>query len=157
MAKKAISVIERRLQGGSALSVGSVQIPLKDDSYTIRWENSEIAPDHIWRCINILGWEYVEPNDIACALDEVGAKVMDTRVVRGERGKEVLLKMKAADYKKIQKKKSQENIAITFDKKKLKGSVLGQLGSEHGSEAADFVEKTRMFTNDSRERVSIED
>lgn len=157
MAKKAISVIERRLQGASALAVGSVQIPLKDPSYTIRWENSEIAPDHIWRCINILGWEYVVPDDIVCPLDEVGAKAMEDRVVRGERGKEVLLKMKAADYRKIQQKKSRENLAITFDKKKLKGEVLGAVSSEHGSEAAEFIDKNTMMVKDSRERVSLDD
>ena len=57
MAKKAISVIERRLQSPSALTAGSTPIPLKDDTWTIRWENSDIAPDHIWRCLNVLGWE----------------------------------------------------------------------------------------------------
>ena len=94
MAKKAISVIERRLQSGNALEVGSVAIPLKEPTWTIRWENSEIAPDHIHRCINVLGWEYALPSDIDCGLEEVGAREDTGRIVRGERGKEVLLKMK---------------------------------------------------------------
>ena len=157
MAKKAISVIERRLQSPSALTAGSTPIPLKDDTWTIRWENSDIAPDHIWRCLNVLGWEYVTPEDVACPLDEVGANARDGRVVRGERGKEILLKMRKADYAKVQKKKTAENLALTFDKKKLKGAVLNQVASAHGEEAADFINKNTMKVTDSRERVNLDE
>jgi len=155
VAKKQISVIERRLQSGSALQVGSTSIPLKDSTYVIRWENGEIAPDHIWRCINVLGWEYVLPEDVACPLEEVGAKAMENRVVRGERGREVLLKMKASDYKKVQKLKTQENLRVTFDKKKVKDAVVGAVASEHGDEAAEFIHKNVMTVTDSRERVPL--
>lgn len=157
MAKKAISVIERRLQGPSALMEGSVGIPLKDPTWTLRWENGDIAPDHLWRVINVLGWEYVTAEDIACPLEEVGAIVRDGRVVRGERGKEVLVKMRLSDYKKVQKKKTQENLSVTFDKKKLKGAVVGQVASEHGDEAADFISRNLMTVQDSRERVNLDE
>ena len=158
MAKKQnISVIERRLQGASALSVGSVTIPLTDPTWTIRWENSEIAPDHIWKCINHLGWEYVQLEDIACALDEVGARIADGRVVRGERGREVLLKMRVSDYKKVQQKKTKENLALTFDKQKLKSAVVGAVATEHGDQAAEFMHKNTMTVQDSRERVSLDE
>lgn len=162
MAKKLnLSVIERRLQGESALAVGSVDIPLKEAGWTIRWENSEIAPDHIWRVINTLGWEYVAPEDIACPLEEVGAIAREGRVVRGERGKEILVKMRTADYKKIQAKKQRENLALTFDKQKLKQAVVGQVASAHGDQAADFINKSvnsrASFVNDSRERVSLDE
>src|SRR5688572_7767181 len=107
-AKKTISVIERRLQGGSALQTSSHPIPLKEKGWTLRWENSDVRPDQIWHCINVLGWEYVIPADISCTMDEIGANERDGRVVRGERGKEVLLKMRASDYARVQKKKAQE-------------------------------------------------
>ena len=156
MAKK-VSVIERRLQSESALSAGSAPIPMKEAIWAVRWENSDIAPDHIWRCINILGWEYVAPEDVACPLDEVGANAREGRVVRGERGKEILLKMRKTDYAKVQKKKTAENLALTFDKKKLKSAVLGQVASEHGGEAAEFINKNVMNVVDSRERVSLDE
>jgi len=157
MAKKQISVIERRLQSASALSVGSSTIPLKDPTWTLRWENSEIAPDHLWKVINELGWEYVDPEDIACPLDEVGAQARDGRVIRGTRGTEVLVKMRTADYAKVQSKKRRENLALTFDKKKLRSAVVGQVASAHGEEAAEFIHKNTMTVNDSRERVSLDE
>ena len=157
MAKKQISVIERRLQGPSVLMTGSAEIPLVDKTWTLRWENSEISPDHIWHCINRLGWEYVVPEDVSCNLEEVGAAARDGRVVRGERGKEILLKMRTSDYKKVQAQKTQENIRTTFDKKKLKASVLSEVGNAHGGEAADFINKNTMNVTDSRERVSLDD
>lgn len=149
MAKK-ISVIERRLQGKSALSVGSQPIPLKEKGWTLRWENSEIRPDQIWHCINVLGWEYVTPADIECGLDEIGANERDNRVVKGVRGQEVLLKMREKDYQAIQRKKTQENLDITFNKRKVQDAVLGQVANEHGSEAADFVNRSGFTVEDGR-------
>ena len=157
MAKKQISVIERRLQSGSALAQGSVSIPLHEPGWTLRWENSEVAPDHVWRAVNIKGWEYVVPADVACSLDEVGASERENRVVRGERGKEVLLKMRLADYKKIQQMKTKENLKITFDKKKVKEGVVGAVAGEHGDEAANFINKNVLSVTDSRERVPLDE
>lgn len=157
MAKKQISVIERRLQSGDALATGSAEIPMKQQGWTLLWGNSEIAPDHLWRLVNVMGWEYVTPEDVACSLDEVGANARDNRVIRGERGKEVLLKMLTKDYKRLQKQKTAQNLAITFDKKKLKQAVIGQVAQEHGDQAAEFMHKNTMLVTDSRERVSLDE
>lgn len=154
---KKISIIERRLQGPSALHTASQPIPLKEPGWTLRWENSEIRSDQIWHCINVLGWEYVTPDEVACGLDEIGANGVDQRVVRGERGKEVLLKMRTKDYAKVQKKKSDENIARTFDKTIVQNTVLNAVGTAHGSEAADFVQKSGFGVQDSRERVAVDE
>lgn len=154
MAKK-ISVIERRLQSGSALYTTSQPIPMKEKGWTLRWENSDIMPDQIWRCVNVLGWEYVIPDDIACGLDEIGAAARDNRVVRGERGKEVLLKMREKDYKAVQKIKTRETLESTFNKKKVQDALLNAVGTEHGSQAADFVKGTGIEITDSREVVNL--
>src|SRR5687768_14899676 len=106
---KKISIIERRLQGNSALQVSSPPIPMRDKGWTLYWENNDVRPDQVWHTINVLGWEYVTPDELACGVDDIGASVTDNRVVRGERGKEVLLKMKDSDYKKLQAKKAKEN------------------------------------------------
>lgn len=155
--KKTISVIERRLQGASALQTTSQPIPLRDKTWTLRWENSEIRPDQVWHCINVLGWEYVEPGDIACSLDEVGANERDNRVVRGVRGQEVLLKMRASDYAKIQQKKAQENIDLTFNKGKVADAMLNAVGGEHGSQAADFVKRAGITIQDGREQIGADE
>jgi hypothetical protein len=155
--KAAISVIERRLQGASALQTSSQPIPLREKGWTLRWENSEIRPDQIWHCVNTLGWEYVAPSDIACTMDEIGANERDGRVVRGPRGGEVLLKMRTSDYKKIQMKKSQENVDLTFNKQKVGNAALNAVGSEFGSEAADFVRSARIDVTDSRETVALDE
>lgn len=157
MAKKAISVIERRLQGNSALQTPSQPIPLKEKGWTLRWENSEIRPDQIWHCINVLGWNYVQPIEIDCGLDEIGANALDNRVVRGERGKEVLLKMRTSDWAKVQAKKNKENLELTFNKKKVQDAVLNAVGQEHGAEAADFVRKSGMSVQDTRERMALDE
>lgn len=156
-AKKQISVIERRLQGPSALYNSSQPIPMKEKGWTFRWENSEIRPDQIWHCINTLGWEYVLPGDIACGLDEVGANERDGRVVRGIRGQEVLLKMRTSDFNKIRKKKTQENIETTFNKQKTGDAALNAVGGEFGGAAADFVRKANIEITDSRETVALDE
>lgn len=157
MAKK-ISVIERRLQGQSALRAESLPIPLKEARvWTLRWMNAELRPDRVWQAINVLGWEYVSSEDIACPLEEIGATERDLRVVRGERGKEVLLKIRTSDYKLISQKKNKENLSITFDKKRLKDAVVNATGSEHGSQAAEFINKHAMTVTDSRERVQVDE
>lgn len=160
MAKKPISVIERRLQGPSALVTPSVDIPLKETGWVLRWIYSDDhnSRDRAWQVINLLGWQYVEPDDIACNLEEVGARAMDNRVVRGERAREVLVKMAKADFAKIQKKKAAENLRRTFDKQALQQTVLNKTGAEHGGAAADFLQEHATFTTvDHRERVAIDE
>jgi hypothetical protein len=162
-AKKAISVIERRLQGGgSALQTTSQPIPLKEKGWTLRWENSEIRPDQIWHCINVLGWEYVVPGDIDATMEEIGAAERDSRVVRGERGKEVLLKMRASDFKKVQAKKTTENIDLTFNKGKVKDAMLNAVAGSMGPEAAEYVARMAnkqdgLIVQDGREQVNVDE
>lgn len=150
MAKKQISVIERRLQGRSALQTSSTPIPLNEKGWTLLWGNSDISQHQIWHLVHELGWDYVTPEDLACGLDDIGATQLDTRVVRGERGKEVLLKMRTSDYVKVQKKKTQENLEVTFDKTKVTDAMVNAVGAEHGSEAADVVRRSGITVDDSR-------
>lgn len=141
MAKKpTISVIERRLQGPSVHRSSSQPIPLKEPGkWTLRWENSQISPDHLYRIVHEYGWEYAQPEDLDCAIDEIGAQARDGRVVRGTRGDEVLMKMLLKDYKRIEKRKTEENIKQTFGRKQLKDAMVAGVGSEHGDRAAEYV------------------
>ena len=138
--KPTISVIERRLQGPSVHRTSSQPIPLTEPGkWVLRWENSQISPDHMWNIVHNLGWTYAEPTDLDCPIDEIGANVRDNRIVRGERGQEVLMKMLAKDYKRVEKKKTEENIRQTFGKKQVKDAIVAGVASEHGERAADYV------------------
>lgn len=138
----AISVIERRLQGPNVFRASSQPIPLVEPKkWTVRWQNCEISPEHLSDMIHVKGWVYAEPADLACPLEEVGALVRDGRIVRGERGKEVLMKMLARDYQRVQKKKTEETIRQTFGKKQIKDAIVAGAAAEHGEEAAEFLYK----------------
>lgn len=154
--KKNISVIERRLQSESALQMESAPIPLKEKGWRVRWMNAEVSTDRVWNAANRLGWQYAAPEDLDCRLEEIGVAERDGRVVRGERGKEVLMKMRESDYKKIQQKKQQENLQRTFNPGELKKRVLGAANQELGDEAATFIDKHAMTVVDHRERVAID-
>lgn len=152
-----VTVIERRLQGDSVLREASQPIPLKSPKeWTLRWCNAEASPDHLWRYLHRLGWEYVKLADLDCSVAEIGAAELDTRIVRGQRSQEVLLKMRTEDYLKVQRKKSEENVRDTFGAKNIRDMVTNAVGAEHGDRAAEFVGK-RMKVTDHRERVALND
>lgn len=155
MAKKAasISVIERRLQGPSVHRTSSQPIPLKDpNAWTLRWENSKISPDHMWNIVHNLGWTYAEPDDLDCPTDEIGAFVRDNRIVRGERGDEVLMKMPLKDWHRVQKAKTAENLKQTFGKKQMKDAIVSGVAGQHGDRAAEYVAQNvnAITINDAR-------
>ena len=148
-----ISVIERRLQGPNVFRTSSQPIPLKEPKmWTLRWVYARVATDHLWRMNHELGWVYAEPEDLACPVDEIGASVRDGRIVRGERGDEVLMKMLTRDYKRVEKRKTEETIKQTFGKKQLKDSIVSQVAQAHGDRAAEYMDKSvdAVSVNDGR-------
>jgi hypothetical protein len=137
-----ISVIERRLQSPNVFRASSQPIALVDPKkWTVRWENSEISPEHLSDMIHVKGWVYAELADLACPIEEIGATVRDGRVVRGERGREVLMKMLVRDYSRVQKKKQEETIRQTFGAKQIKDAIVSGAAAEHGEQAAEFLQK----------------
>lgn len=141
MAKPAprLSVIERRLAGASVFRTSSAPVPMKEEKWTVRWENAAISPDHMWNILHNLGWDYVTPDDLDCPVEEIGAYARDNRVVRGARGEEVLVKMLAKDYRSVQRAKAKEVHQQTFGQKAIKQAVISGVGAAHGDEAAAFV------------------
>lgn len=149
-----ISVIERRLQGPSVFRESSQPIPLKEPKkWTLRWENPSINPNHLWDLIHVKGWTYAELEDLSCGVDEIGAFIDDGRIVRGERAqREILMKMLARDYARVQKRKTEETIKQTFGKKQLKEAIVSGVAAEHGDQAAEYVSKNvaTVLVNDVR-------
>ena len=139
--KPTISVIERRLQGPSVFRTSSAPIPLKEPKdWTVRWVNTKLHTNRLWDMITNKGWVYVTAEDLTCAVDEIGAVCRDNRIVMGERGEEVLMKMPLKDYTAVSKKKDAETRTQAFGKKQLKKAITEGVAAEHGDRAAEFIE-----------------
>lgn len=159
--KREISIIERRLKSGSIFAVSAGSIPLKQPK---RWElrivNSEVRNGRIREMQTDKGWEFVAVSDLAVEPFEIGFREQDGRLVRGQHGQEVLMKMEAADYREVQLLKDAENRKNTFGQKATKQAILnaaqGESGGGRGAELLDRAIQG-MRVEDSQERVSLED
>ena len=160
--KRSVSIVERRLKSGSIFSASSKPIPLVDpDRWTVRVVNAQISEARVWEMQADKGWVYAEPTDIAVPVTELGFRVQDGRIVRGQHGSEVLMKMERADYAAVQAAKDVENRRQTFGKKAVKDAIIGAAGSAEGigSQGAEFLSRNldNVTVTDSREAVSLEE
>lgn len=74
-------------------------IPLMDpDRWTVRVVDNDTEVDKA-RVNELItaGWQYLDPDDLAVRANEIGFKVMNSHVVRGDHGEEVLLKILTVD------------------------------------------------------------
>jgi hypothetical protein len=134
-----ISILERRAKGVNLRGQGAPAIQLKEDGWVCRWFNSEIKADHIWYAKAELGWVNVTPAELADPEQIGGFQTSpDGFVVRGEKGREVLLKMPSDFRKQIEKAKSAANIAA-MDPYKQKAEVANAAGKALGDQAGEFI------------------
>jgi hypothetical protein len=159
--KRTISVVDRRLQSGSMFASLSRPMPLVEPN---KWEthitNSQISDQRLWEMTEVKGWEYLTPQDLAVEPSAIGYREQDGRVVRGEKGHEVLMKMTIPDWKRVQKKKDEDVRRDTYGKDAAKRSILAAAGREPGgANGAEFLERSlnRIKITDTRESVSLED
>jgi hypothetical protein len=169
--KPRIEVTERSLQTGLDVLLSdprykkrmadpfdepSSPIRLKDTSRECRWFNGALGDDHVWRAKR-KGWDNVRPDDVA-DLEQIGGHDVNAagHIVRGERGKEVLLSMPKVVRQAIQIEKVRRNNANMGNPNATKREVVNAAGAQLGSEAADYLE-ARMGpvgeVTDTRERV----
>lgn len=153
-----IDILERRLAGGSVFGLGSPTIELKEPGWECRWFNSEVAADHIWRAKNRKGWDNVRPEELADPEQIGGYQTSpDGFVVRGEKGREVLLKMPSDYRRQIERKKAQENIR-NMDPHRQKVQVAEAAGKQFGDEAGSFINKNVNLIGNittTRERIAV--
>lgn len=157
--KPTISVIERRLQRG-VFSGASAGIPLKNPKALVTYTMDTKRDDDRRLVMQEKGWTYLAVEDLAVSPESIGYRVTeDGKVVRGEHGRHVVMKMRMDDYKRISKAKSDYNVQDTFGKKSIKSAMVNGVAGEHGSQAADFVNSAvnTLQVKDSRERVSLDD
>ena len=159
--KRDVTVVQRRLKAGTVFTAGSRPIALVEpDMWSIRIVNTEISNDHLYTMLAEHGWVYLEAADLAVKPEEIGFRDLDGRLVRGDNGHEVLMKMRRKDYAAVQRMKEDQNKKNTFGDKAVKQAILGAAASEpDGGRGAEFLEDAlkRVSIVDSRERVNLEE
>ncbi len=146
-----VSVLDRRL--ANPLGAPSQPITLKTPGlWAVRIVSSTVRTGRLHDMTHNKGWLYVEPDELDGTPDELGFRAKDGRLVRGEHGEEVLMKIPQADYEAIQEAKARINLRNLGKK----DSVAQATAQKFGSEAGDTVYGASLEVTDSRERVELE-
>lgn len=146
------SVRERRLQ--NPFGEGSPAVRLKDPGWTVHVINTALRTGRYHDVRHNKGWDPVRPEDLAGTPQELGFEVLDGKVVRGERGQEVLMKMPTKDYQAIQMAKDAKNRALTTPRR-LKADVIEQTAAAYSDQAASYLDQNVSIT-ESRSPVPLE-
>src|SRR5688572_6147094 len=132
-----VSVLERRLK--NPFGSGTVPITLKTPGrWEVRWVYSKLRSGHLYDMTQHKGWTFIEPEEIDGTADEYGLIAKDNRLVRGDHGEEVLMKMPRADFLKIQAAKTEYNNK-QLGKQQMRSAVAQAAAKEHGDQAGDTV------------------
>lgn len=137
-----ITVLDRRLQGGSPFGSGSFAVPLKEPK---RWQiriftADEGREDRHYRAVHQLGWVPLEESDLAVVPEEIGYRKTDEGyIVSGKRGQHVIMKMPLADYKRLQMAKTAANNKAIGDSKRVKSDMADAAAARFGDQAGDFI------------------
>lgn len=137
-----IDVLERRLQ--NPFGEGSTPIRLKEPGWTLHVINSSLRPGRYHDVTRNKGWVPVEAKEIDGDPLDFGFDVRDGRVVRGERGQEVLVKMPTEWAEQIAARKDELNKRHT-GRKAVRQAAIDAAAKEHGDEAADLIDRTIEF------------
>lgn len=140
MAKKQlpkVSVLDRRL--ANPFGAPSVPITLKTPGdWTVRIVHSNVRAGRLHDMTTNKGWVYVEPSELDGSPMDLGFRVVDNRIVRGEHGEEVLMKISQADFDAIQDAKANMNLKALGSKQTVERAAQAT-ATEYGSEAGDKV------------------
>ncbi len=154
-----IEVLERRLQ--NPFGEPSAPVDLRDPTRECRWFNADKSADHIWRNKQ-KGWENVKPADVV-DLEQIGGYTIDASgfIVRGERGREVLMSMPKDWRRQIEFAKAKHNTRNFGNPSATKQEVVDAASAQLGDQAADFLNRAGRVSGqvrDSIERVQrVED
>lgn len=140
MAKKQlpkVSILDRRLM--NPFGAGSVPITLKTPGqWEVRVVYSKLRTNRLYEMTRNMGWVFIEPDELDGSPDEYGLTVKDNRLVRGDHGEEVLMKMPKDMYDKIQKAKEAKNLT-QLGTKQMRQAVAQAAAKEHGDQAGDVT------------------
>ena len=147
-----ISVLERRLQ--NPFGDGSPAVRLKQPGWTLHVVNAGLRTGRYHDVTRNKGWVPVEIGEIDGDPLDFGFDVKDGRIVRGERGQEVLVKMPTRDAQAIAMSKDAHN-KRQIGGKAVKQAAVDKAAKEFGDQAADLIDSTIEFTA-SRSPVPLE-
>ncbi len=148
-----IDVLERRL--AHPFGAPSVPITLKDgQAWAIRWVSDGVRTGRVHQ-IQGMGWDFVAPEEIDGRPADFGCRALDGRLVRGEHGEEVLVKMPQEMFNKIQWAKAAKNLE-NLGGTKGKTQAAEAVAKQFGPEAADTVYRSGMEVTDSRVSMDLE-
>ena len=146
-----VSILDRRLLH----PFGSPSVPITlrtEGNWEVRWVSAKLRAGRLHEMTHNKGWVFVEPGELFGSPDEYGLTAKDNRLVRGDHGEEVLMKMPAEVFAQINRAKRDYNLG-ELGKKKMADAAAQAAAVAHGAEAGDGVFKA--FTHgdviDSRE------
>lgn len=148
-----VSVLDRRLL--HPFGAPSVAVTLKEGEWEIRIVDSQMRPGRLHDMRHNKGWEFVNAEELDGSADEYGLKVVDGRLVRGENGREVLMKMPKATYDAILARKTELN-ARAVTGAALRESAAQETAKTYGSEAGDHIFKQPLTVTTERGGVDLE-
>lgn len=99
------------------------------------------------------GWVPLEPADLDCDPEDYGWRVDAGKIVRGDRGTEILMKMPRPDWQAVEAAKTEANIKSTLGEKANKQTILERAEAELGDEGASAMHRmlNRMEIKDTLE------
>lgn len=148
-----VSVLERRL--ANPFGTPSVPITLKTPGqWAIRIVNSTMRTGRLHDMTANKGWVYVTAAELDGTPADLGFRQVEDRLVRGEHGEEVLMKMLQSDFDQIQEAKSRANLK-QLGSKQTREMVTQKTAQTYGDEAAGTVHDN-IKIEDSREAVELE-
>ena len=148
-----VSVRDRRL--AHPFGVPSMAITLKTPGeWAIRIVNMHVRTGRLHDMTQKKGWTYVRPEELDGKPDEYGLKAKDGRLVRGEHGEEIIMKMPQADFERIQQAKAALNLR-NLGGTQTKAAIQQETALKYGDEAGERVGNAITVT-DGRERSELE-
>lgn len=131
------SVLDRRLL--HPFGSPSVAVTLKEGGpWEIRIVDSQMRPGRLHDMRHNKGWEFVSASELDGTPDEYGLRVVDDRLVRGENGREVLMKMQKSVFDAIQARKAELN-AKGVTGQALRETAAQETAVKYGAEAGDRI------------------
>lgn len=142
-----VSIIERRLK--HPFGAPSTPITLSTPGlWAIRIVNTTMRTGRLHEVLQ-KGWTYVTPGELDGRPDELGFRVQDERLVRGEKGEEVLVKMPQDDFDAVNDAKSRLNIK-NLGKQQTLEQAATQAGKQFGDQAGETIAKAHIDIVDTR-------
>lgn len=150
-----VSIIDRRL--ANPFGLPSEAVTLKEGKWAVRWFSESVRTGRVHQGTQ-MGWDYVTPDDLTGQPGDIGAQAIDGRVVRGDNSnREVLLKMPAEDFAKLQHAKAAKNLKDMGSSSKSADKVANMAAKQFGDEAGDVLSKSNMEIHDSRVSYALDD